>query len=153
MPVTPRHAAVALVTMLVACSIPPDRVFVPGKPFTHVIEVRTEQGAAADIRVGDWLTLHGRRSTGPWIEVDRKSLGPDGCWVAPPPPAVEAQVADDLTWTAEPKDNAEFNSGVRPDHARLVRFAAPGRYSLRASSATWCRPRVASNALTVVVRD
>ena len=150
---TARFGVGGLLLMLLACSSEPARVFVPGAPFKHVIEVRTAEGAAANIRVGEWLMLHGRRSTGPWIEVDRKGLGPDGCWVAPPPPAEEAQVADDLTWTTQPEGKAEFDSGLRPDHARRVRFAVPGRYRLRASSSTWCSPRVASNELTVVVKE
>jgi hypothetical protein len=142
-----------LLVLLVACSSPPERVFVPGKPFRHVVEVSTAQGQAASVRVGEWLTLNARRSTGPWTEVDRKSLGPDGCWVAPAPPADEDQVADNLTWSAEPRGRAEFNLDIRADHARRVRFSAPGRYVLSASSATWCSPRVGSNALPVVVAE
>ena len=142
-----------LLTILAACSSAPERVFVPGAPFKHVVEVRTTQGLAADIRVGEWLTLHGRRSTGPWIAVERKSLGPDGCWVAPPPPADEAQVADELTWTTQPEGKAEFNLGILADHVRRVRFSAPGRYVLKASSATWCSPRAVSNELVVVVQE
>jgi hypothetical protein len=138
---------------MVTCSPPPPRVFVPGKPFAHTIDVGTSQGPAASVRVGDWLMLHGRRSTGPWTEVDRESLGPDGCWVAPPPPSDETEVADNISWTARPEGKAEFNSDIRPDRARLVRFKAPGRYVLRASSSTYCSPQVFSNELTVVVTE
>ena len=140
-----------LLLVSAACSKPPDRVFVPGHPFTHTIDVRTAQGATANVRVGEWLTLHGRRSTGPWTEVDRASLGPNGCWVAPPPPREEAEVATDLAWTAQPAGKAEFDNGLRDDHIRLVRFSSPGTYVLRASSDTWCRPHVPSNELTVTV--
>ena len=150
---TARHGVFALLTMLLACTSEPARVFVPGTPFHHGIEVRTDAGAQAEVRVGEWLTLHGRRTTGPWVEVDRKSLGPDGCWVAPPPPPEEGQVADNVTWTTRPEGKAEYNSDFRSDHVRRVRFAAPGRYVLRASSSTWCSPRVDSNELTVVVRE
>ena len=130
-----------------------ERVFVPGKPFQHVVEVRTNQGTTARVRVGEWLTLYGRRSTGPWIAVERESLGTDGCWVAPPPPEEEAQVADNLSWSSEPAGSAEFNPGLLPDHARRVRFQAPGRFVLRAASPTWCRPPAASNEITVVVTE
>lgn len=143
----------ALLMLLMACARPPERVFVPGEPFEHVVEVGTPQGVAASIRVGEWLTLQGRRSTGPWIAVERASLGPDGCWVAPPPPDEEPQVADNLNWTAEPAGKAEFNLGILNDHTRRVRFSAPGRYRLHAKSSTWCSPPVDSNELTVVVSE
>lgn len=67
--------------LVAGCTQPPGRVFVPGSPFTHIVEARTAQGVTADIKMGEWLDLHARRRTGPWTEVDRKSLGPDGCWV------------------------------------------------------------------------
>jgi YcxB-like protein len=130
-----------------------ERVFVPGKAFTHVVEVRTDQGMTARVRVGEWLTLYGRRSTGPWIAVERQSLGTDGCWVARPPPEEEAQVADNLRWTSDPAGSGEFNPGLFPDHARRVRFPAAGRFVLRAASPTWCSPPAASNEITVVVTE
>ena len=144
---------VALPALLAACRPPPpDRVFVPGAPFRHVVEVSTSQGFSAEVRVGESLTLNARRATGPWVEVERKSLGPEGCWVAPHPPAEEIEVADNLTWTSQPPGPGRFNLEIRDDHTRRVRFSAPGRYSLKASSATWCSPSVESNELTVVVR-
>ena len=112
------------VLALAACDRPPDRVFVPGKPFRHVVEVRTAKGDAAEVLVGEWLTLHARRTTGPWVEVERKTLGPEGCWVAPAPAPQEEEVADDLTWTALPAGAGRFNLEIAPDHTRRVRFSA-----------------------------
>ena len=139
--------------LFAACTPPPERVFVPGQSFRHVIEVRTPHGAAAKVRVGEWLTLNARRVTGPWMEVQRKSLGPDGCWVAPAPPAEEAEVADNLHWTALPAGRADFNLEILEDHTRRVRFSAAGRYVLRAESTTWCSARATSNDLDVVVTE
>jgi hypothetical protein len=34
----------------------------------------------------------------------------------------------------------------------LVRFSVPGRYVLKAASATYCSPKADSNTLVVVVR-
>ena len=119
----------------------------PGPAFKHEVEVRTTQGQSAQVRVGEWLDLHGRRSTGAAGGRGAQEPRSDGCWVAPPPAAEEPQVADDLTWTAQPEGKAEFNLGILADHARRVRFSAPGRYVLRASSSTWCSPRVVSNEL------
>ena len=145
-----RVRLIASLTLAAACERQPERVFVPGAPFRHVVEVRTSQGVSADVRAGEWLTLHARRGTGPWVEVERKSLGPAGCWVAPAPLEEEAEVADNLHWTARPA-TGEFNLEILGDHTRRVRFSAPGRYSLRASSSTWCSPNVESNELTVAV--
>jgi hypothetical protein len=147
-----RGRVIALPLLLIACARQPERVFVPGTPFQHVVEVRTSQGVSADVRVGEWLTLHARRATGPWVAVERRSLGPEGCWVAPPPPGEEPEVADNLKWTAQPASQGEFNVGILSDHTRRVRFSAPGRYSLKGSSSTWCSPNVESNELTVSVR-
>ena len=150
---TRRRAMTALCGILLfACTPPPpDRVFVPGPSFTHLVQVRTPQGPATDARVGEWITLHARRATGPWTNVDRKSLGPEGCWVAPPPPPLEAEVANDLSWRADPA-KGEFDNGLADDHTRRVRFTSPGRYTLKATSSTWCSPKVESNELIVVVR-
>lgn len=112
--------------LVAGCTQPPERVFVPGSPFTHIVEARTAQGVTADIKMGEWLDLHARRRTGPWTEVDRKS--------------------------SDPLKTGEFEDGLRPDRVRRVRFSAPGRYVLRATSSTWCSPKVNSNILVIVVR-
>ena len=138
--------------LVAGCTQPPERVFVPGSPFTHIVEARTAQGVTADIKMGEWLDLHARRRTGPWTEVDRKSLGPDGCWVGSAPPSEELEVADNVSWSSDPLKTGEFEDGLRPDRVRRVRFSAPGRYVLRATSSTWCSPKVNSNILVIVVR-
>ena len=146
------HGLPVLMALIAGCTQPPDRVFVPGSPFTHVIEVRTAQGATAAVKTGQWLELHGRRRTGPWTEVDRKSLGKDGCWTGSPPPAEEPEVATELTWRTDPFKAGEFDNGLREDHIRAVRFSAPGRYVLKATSGARCSAIVDSNTLVVVVR-
>ena len=138
-------------TLVTGCTRLPDRVFVPGSSFTHVVEVRTAQGLTAEIKTGEWLTLHARRRTGPWTEVDRKSLGPNGCWTAPAPPPDEPEVATDVTWRSDPP-NKGFDDGLREDHVRRVRFSTPGRYVLKATSSTYCFSTADSNTLVVVVR-
>ena len=148
---TLRVVVPSFLILVSACRKEPETVFVPGKAFKHVVEVKTAQGMTANVRVGEWLTLYGQRSTGPWIAVERKRLGADGCWVAPPPPEEEPQVADNLKWNSEPTSNAEFNPGLLPDHSRQVRFKAPGPYVLHALSPTWCSSPARSNEITVVV--
>jgi len=146
-----KGSLLGLGAVLAACQPQPDRVFVPGTPFKHEVRVATDQGFTARLRVGDWLPLHATRETGPWVAVERTSLGKDGCWVAPPPPAREEEVAAELHWTARPAGKAEFDSGLSEDHTRRVRFSAPGRYVIGASSATWCSPKVTANELAVEV--
>ena len=106
----------------------------------------------AEVKTGEWLMLHARRRTGPWTEVDRQSLGPNGCWVGSAPPAEEPEVATELIWRADPPIAGQFDDGLRADKVRRVRFSAPGRYVLQATSATWCSPKADSNTLVIVVR-
>ncbi len=110
---TKNHRVLPIFLALVAgCTTLPDRVFVPGPGFTHVVDVRTAQGLTAEVKAGEWLMLHARRRTGPWTEVDRKSLGPNGCRTAPAPPPVEPEVATDVTWRSDPP-NKGFDDGLR----------------------------------------
>jgi hypothetical protein len=136
---------------LVACSRPPDRVFVPAPSFEYTIEASTGKGLAPEVRVGEPLTLHANRSSGPWVEVVRPSLPTDACWIGRPPLHEEPEVADNLRWVVEPEGRATFNLGLTKDHTRVVRFAAPGRYALHAISSMWCSSPKASNVMTVVV--
>lgn len=151
----PLMAALALF-VLTSCVLPgatPDRVFVPGNSFKHTVEVGTQQGRTAVVHVGEWLSLSASRSTGPWEEVARESLAPEGCWVARAPSEIEEEVADNVTWSTEPKGVAEFNLELLPDHSRRVRFRRPGRIVLRATSATYCSMPASSNELTVMVTE
>ena len=150
-----RVAALTLfvLTSCVRQGVAPERVFVPGKSFKHSVEISTQQGGIAIVHVGEWLSLSARRSTGPWVEVGRESLGPEGCWVAAAPSLVEDEVADNVTWSTEPKGVAEFNLRLLPDHSRRVRFSRSGRVVLRATSATYCSLPASSNELTVIVKE
>ena len=145
--------ALFVLTSCVGQGAAPEHVFVPGKSFKHSVKVSTQQGGTAVVRVGEWLSLSASRSTGPWVEVGRESLGPEGCWVARAPSAVEDEVADNVTWSTEPKGVAEFNLGLLPDHSRRVRFRRAGRVVLRATSATYCSLPASSNELTVIVKE
>jgi len=123
---------------LAACSREmPDQVFVPGPSYSESLDVRTEQGDSARVTVGSPLVLHGRRTSGPWIQVARSSLPPDACWMVSPPDPFEEEVAGNLRWTAHPTE-AEFNTDLRLDGTREVRFLRPGAYFLIAESSGWC---------------
>jgi hypothetical protein len=53
----------------------------------------------------------------------------------------------------QPEGRVEFNLEILTDRTRRVRFSAPGRYVLHATSSTWCTPPVVSNELIVVVKE
>jgi len=115
----------------------PDQVFVPGPSYYESLDVRTEQGDSARVTVGSPLILHAHRTSGPWIQVARNSLPPDSCWMISPPDPTEEEVAGSLRWTAHPPE-AEFNTELRLDQTREVRFLRPGTFHLTAESSGWC---------------
>jgi hypothetical protein len=149
-----RAAGIGLAVLMAACTrSPPDQVFVPAKSFEYSIEATTGLGLEPVVKVGEGLTLHAKRRSGPWAEVARTSLPTDGCWVAPPPLPEEAEMADNVRWIVEPEGQATFNLGLTADHTRIVRFAKPGRYTLGVITSMWCSPPKAGNTITVVVRE
>jgi hypothetical protein len=148
-----RTATMSLLVVMIACSPQPEQVFAPAKAFHHTVRATTTQGAEPSVRVGEPLTLQATRTSGPWVQIPRRSVPADGCWVAPPPPAEEPEVADNLHWVVEPDGQAVFDLGLRDDHTRVVRFSRPGRYVLHAVGSMWCSPPTGSNAITVVVRE
>ena len=98
--------------------------------------------------------LHATRDSGPWVRVQRSTLSPDACWSVSPRPH-EPEVAANLRWLADPPAGAEFG-GLRlrgagvVDLATDVRFTAPGRYRLTATSG-WCEILYHGDTLVVDV--
>jgi len=140
----------ALVWIAACTPEAPSRVFVPADSYTESVDVTTAQGDSARIVVMEALLLHGVRRSGPWVEVEHASLPPDACWWARPPEPLEAEVAGNLRWHAEPLEGVEFG-GLRPDLARDVRFSRPGRYVLWAESSGWCSEPYSGDTLVVEV--
>ncbi len=149
------RAKTTLVCLLaLACQRDPSVVFVPGDGFRESLEISTELGADPVIGVDEPLTLHARRTSGPWQEVPRTDLLRPGCWWAVPPDRVEPEVADNVTWRVRPDSVAAFNIGFRPDRTREVRFPTPGVYDLTAQSAVSCLGLATVDTLTIrVVND
>jgi hypothetical protein len=125
-----------VVILASACQQAPELVYVPESPpeVTLIITASTR-----DIAVGQPVVLHAERSyRARWKQVERTSLGEGQCWVGSPPPAREAEVADNVHWQATPRQGARFNTAIRADHTRDVIFDRPGHYVLQATSAIWC---------------
>lgn len=145
--------AAGLASSAVACARAPERVLVPGTPFRHVVTVSTDQGSHATVSVGQPLTLHATRESGPWVEKPGSQAPADGCWASGVEPR-ESEVAAKLTWRAEPAGAATFDVGrldTIAKRTREVRFAKAGDYRLSATSALVCSRQV-SNVIRVTVR-
>jgi hypothetical protein len=127
-------------------------VFVPLAPPEVDVSARA---SALEVSVGEPLVLHAeRRYKAQWQQVKRRSLAPEQCWMARPPPEFEAEVADNLHWQVSVPSVARFNTDLRTNRTREVVFSEPGTFVLQATSSVWCGAPtgVRANALTVKVR-
>ena len=102
------------------------------------------------IGVNEPLTLHARRTSGPWVQKSRVDVQDEGCWWRSAPPEVEHEVAANVRWLVNPDSIASFNVRFRPDHTREVRFSKPGVYRLTARSSATCN--IPGSADSIVVR-
>ena len=127
---------------------PPAYVFVPGE---NAKQTLTVSASHQQVAVGDPLVLHATRHTEGFVKVRYKSLSSDTNWRRQEPPAYEAEVADNLHWFVNPSGDAQFNTDMRKDHTREVRFFKPGNYILKASSAAWRGTATWSNTIKVEV--
>lgn len=149
-----RAAVLALILNSGGCEVPPGQVFVQGKPFNHVVRVTTDQGDRASVVVGQALTLHASRESGPWIAKAGSEAPQDGCWTGSAKER-EPEVATSVTWLTEPAGNAVLDLPTAEtviDGPRKVRFTKAGEYRLSAVSAITCS-RELSNVIVVTVRQ
>ena len=72
--------------------------------------------------------------------------------MAQPPPAREADVADNVHWQVTPREAARFNTAIRTDHSREVTFAQPGTYTVNATTAIWCGSNTGASASPFTIR-
>lgn len=141
--------ALAVALGLVGCESIPEVVYVPETAPEVSLTISAE---ATTVEAGRPLVLHATRSTrGRWRLARFADLPPDACWMAELPPSEEAEVADNLQWTAR-TPLATFNVDLRQDRTRAVTFAGAGTVVLEATSAVWCGAPVTAAPLTIVVR-
>ncbi len=81
----------------------------PGDSYRQAVHLATAQGEHAVVRVSQAAVLHAKRESGPWVAADRDSLTADSCWLTSPPPPLEPEVADNVTWHVEPPGSAIFD--------------------------------------------
>lgn len=147
----PQCAVVLALLGLGACSTPePSSVYVPAPDYRQSLTISADLSPSGSLRAGSWLTLHARRSTGPWRIVPRDQADLTDCWWRRPPPPEEGEVANNVTWRVEPSDSTLFNLPRSPEAERRLRFARPGRYRLWATS-HGCRTPITSDTLEVDV--
>jgi hypothetical protein len=141
--------------MTLACSDdPPVVVFVAGEGFHETLHISTGAGMSPVIGVNEPLTLHARRTSGPWAAIPRAELQDEPCWQGSPPPQVEPEVADNVRWLVKPDTAAaRFNIRYRTDHSREVRFSRPGVYSVTAQSNVSCSVPASVDTLIITVID
>jgi hypothetical protein len=99
--VTGALGALFLFLCVGACTRVPTQVYIPAS--TPRVELHV--GASDTIvAVGTPVILHAERTyRGEWTRIARDSLATGQCWLASPPPASEAEVADNVRWIAIPK--------------------------------------------------
>ncbi len=134
------------------CSADPPVVYIPGKDLREALQISTGGGTSPVIGVNEPLTLHARRTSGPWVEIRREELQDQPCWQGSIPAEVESEVADNVKWLVRPDSSvAAFNVQYRPDHTREVRFFKPGVYALTAHSNMSCTEAAEVDTLNIKV--
>ena len=117
-------------------------VFIPENESSATLSIGVSTVRAA---TGEEILLSAsRKNHGGWVEVPRKSLSPDDCWMVQPPDPVEQEVAGNVRWLLAPLGQGKFNLGLREDGKRTLVISEPGTYTLTATSSVWCGESVAS---------
>lgn len=145
---------VALLTLLAACEGGGGggayRTYVPGADFREEMQVWVETPDSGTAAVGEWLTLHAARQSGPWELRDTARTDDPPCEKIAP--AVrEFEVASKVEWQVEPEGRVSYNVPGPPEFERQIRFDQPGTYRLRAVS-EGCGAQIVSNQVEVTIR-
>jgi hypothetical protein len=131
-----------------SCNSEPRTVFVPETESSASLRIGVSSVRAS---TGEEILLSAsRKNHGGWIEVPRKSLSPDACWMVQPPDPLEEQVAGNVRWILTPPEQGKFNLGLREDGKRSLVISEPGTYTLAATSSVWCGESVASENLIIL---
>jgi hypothetical protein len=123
--------------------------YVPAPGFEQVMEASLALPDSGPVAVGQWVTLHATRRSGPWVLQDSTMTEDPPCEQISPV-TEEFEVASKVEWRVEPPGQAAFNTPGAPDYDRQISFTEPGRYRLRAVS-SGCGEPFESNVLEVVV--
>ena len=146
----PTLAAPLLALALMGCDSGGGYIpYVPGPGFTQQLEVSLELPDSAPVKVGEWVTMHATRQSGPWVLRDSTMTEDPPCEEISPI-IEEFEAAGKVEWRVEPEGLVNFSPlGARGD--RQIRFNQPGRYRVWATSEGCTEPFV-SNQVDVTVR-
>ena len=127
---------------------PPEKVFVPGPDVSTTVTISVSTTKAA---VDEPVILYASRMASGFVEMPYDNVPSGVQWWRQMPPAYEKEVAANLKWIVEPEGSARFNTDLRMDFTREVRFSKPGVYRLRAVSAAYGPVPVPSKTVTIEV--
>jgi hypothetical protein len=124
--------------------------YVPGPGFTQQLAVRVELPDSAPLAVGQWVTMHATRESGPWVLRDSTMKGTPKCKQISPV-IKEFEAAGKVEWRVAPAGQVNYSVPGPPNWDRRIRFNQPGRYQVWAV-ADGCGEPFLSNRIDVVVR-
>ena len=129
---------------------PPEKVFIPGPHAKTEITIAVSDNR---VNVNEPVILYASRRTSGFVEIPYSEL-PEGVqWWRQIPPIDEVEVAGNLKWIVEPEGKARFNTDLRKDHTREVRFTEPGRYEIYGVSAFPGPENVGSKTVVIEVHE
>jgi len=103
--------------------------------------------------VDEPVVLYASRRTGGYVQIPNAELPAGVRWWRQLPPAYEEEVAANLKWIVKPEGKARFNTDLRKDFTREVRFTQPGTYSIHGVSSLYVPEPVTSPVLTIQVLE
>jgi hypothetical protein len=127
---------------------PPERVFVPGPEVSATVTISVSTKKAV---VDEPIILYASRMTSGFVEIPYDDVPSGAQWWRQMPPAFEKEVAGNLRWFVEPDGKAKFNTNLRKDFTREVRFTEPGTYELYGISSAYGPEPVTSKTVTIEV--
>jgi len=127
---------------------PPEYIFIPGPEISTTVTISVSTTRAA---VNEPVILYASRSANGFVEIPYAEL-PEGVqWWRRMPPGYEKEVAGNLRWFVEPEGSARFNTDLRKDLTREVRFSKPGVYRIHGVSSVYCPEPVSSKTIVLEV--
>lgn len=149
-----RWASLLLAPVLLAgCRGDDTVVYVPGPSFIESLHLTTSRRARARVQLGEPLVLHAQRRSGPWLATTAGEVEEGQCTSPTPPPELEIEVADRVTWLVSPQGHASLAPADEGRGAMEVRFDSVGTYHLSAESPSLCGEPFRGRTLVVEVVD
>jgi len=127
---------------------PPEKVFIPGPDVSTTVAISVSTKKAA---VDEPVILYASRTTSGFVEIPYNDVPSGVQWWRQMPPAFEKEVAGNLRWFVKPEGKAKFNTNLRKDFTREVRFTEPGTYEIYGISTGYGPEAVSSKTVTIEV--